>query len=80
MKTDRKVGEREGERHAVKVVMNGTRTRDTLSGRSILCGMMPGPVGQLAGAPIFQLLKHNTMLIEHQTGVPAQNGLKSRTE
>ena len=38
MKTDRKGGEREGERHAVKVVMNGIRTRDTLSGWS-LCGM-----------------------------------------
>ena len=25
-------GDREGERHAVKVVMNGIRTRDTLSG------------------------------------------------
>ena len=39
MKIDRKGGEREGERHAAKVVMNGTRTRDTLSGRSLLCGM-----------------------------------------
>ena len=33
--------ERRGERHAAKVVMNGIRTRDTLSGRSLLCGMHP---------------------------------------
>ena len=39
---DRKEGEREkeGEKHAAKVVMKGTRTRVTLSGQSLLCGMM----------------------------------------
>ena len=49
MKTDRKVGEREGERHAVKVVVNGIRTRATLSGRSsyVACAWTSRPAGAL---------------------------------
>ena len=34
MKIDRKEGEREGERHAAKVVVNGIRTPNSLSGRN----------------------------------------------
>ena len=47
VKIDRKVGRREGERHAAKLIMNGTRTRDTLSGRSlyVACAWTSRPVG-----------------------------------
>ena len=53
MKIDRKVGEREreGERHAAKVVMNVTQTHDTLSGQSLWHA--PGPLGQQAPENIF---------------------------
>ena len=50
VKINRKVGRSEGERHAAKIVMNGTRTRDTLSGRSlyVACAWTSRP----AGAPL----------------------------
>ena len=47
MKIDREVGELEDERHA-EVVMNGNRTRDTLSGRSLFMWHAPGRQGQRA--------------------------------
>ena len=50
MKIDRKVGEREGERHAAaKVVVNGTRTPNSLSGRSLYV-LALGPLGHTIGA------------------------------
>ena len=38
------MGEREGERHAAKVVVNGTRTPNSLSGRSLYVHTL-GPLG-----------------------------------
>ena len=53
--TDRKVGEREGERHAAKVVVNGSRTPNSLSGRSLYMHTL-GPLGH-RGAQVDSHLK-----------------------
>ena len=58
-------GERERERDAAKVVVNGTRTRDTVRPETIMWHAAPGPL-RPAGAPpplpVFNPFKKKSFL------------------
>ena len=73
------MGEREGERHAAKVVMNGTRTHNTQSGRSLLCGMLNSkwdPNEVVAAAKSNPFAKPTCHLVVDFQAVPCHVGVR----